>query len=95
MAKSKNKESKGLDLIENSEEIINKTEAFLNDKKNQNIVFISIGISSLIFLAFMGFSHQKKIIILKHKKRCFRLSTTLNRIVLAWHLMEMVTIMDF
>ena len=60
MAKSKNKESKGLDLIENSEEIINKTEAFLNDKKNQNIVFISIGISSLIFLAFMGFSHLKK-----------------------------------
>jgi len=60
MAKSKNKESKGLDLIENSEEIINKTEAFLNDKKNQNIVFISIGISSLILLAFMGFSHLKK-----------------------------------
>ena len=60
MAKSKNKESKGLDLIENSEEIINKTEAFLNDKKNQNIIFISIGISSLIFLAFMGFSHLKK-----------------------------------
>ena len=38
MARSKNKESKGLDLIENPEAIISKTEAFLNDKKNQNIV---------------------------------------------------------
>ena len=60
MAKSKNTKSKGLDLIENSEEIINKTEAFLNDKKNQNIVFLTIGIASLILLAFMGFSHVKK-----------------------------------
>ena len=34
MAKSKNKEPKGLDLIENSEVIINKTEAFINNKKN-------------------------------------------------------------
>ena len=37
MAKSKNKEPKGLDLIENSEVIINKTEAFINDKKNNEM----------------------------------------------------------
>ena len=60
MAKSKNKEPKGLDLIENSEVIINKTEAFINDKKNQNIVFITVGIATLILSAFMGFSHIKK-----------------------------------
>ena len=36
MARSKNEESKGLDLIENPEAIISKTEAFFNDKKNQN-----------------------------------------------------------
>jgi len=60
MAKSKNKESKGLDLIENPELIISKTEAFLNDRKNQNIVFIAIGISSVILLAFLGFSQLKK-----------------------------------
>ena len=60
MAKSKNKEPKGLDLIENSEVIINKTEAFINDKKNQNIVFITVGITALILFAFMGFSHIKK-----------------------------------
>jgi len=33
MARSKNEESKGLDLIENPEAIISKTEAFFNDKK--------------------------------------------------------------
>ena len=60
MAKSKNKESKGLNLIENPEVIISKTEAFLNDKKNQNIVFIATGISCLILLAFMAFSQFKK-----------------------------------
>jgi|TARA_B110000211_G_scaffold232792_1_gene297347 tetratricopeptide (TPR) repeat protein len=60
MARSKNKESKGLDLIENPEAIISKTEAFLNDKKNQNIVFISIGIASLVLLVFLGFSYLNK-----------------------------------
>jgi len=60
MAKSKNKESKGLDLIENPEVVISRTEAFLNDKKNQNIVFTAFGIFSLILLAFMVFSHFKK-----------------------------------
>ena len=35
MAKSKNKKSKGLDLIENPEAIISKTEAFFNDKKTK------------------------------------------------------------
>ena len=60
MAKSKNKESKGLDLIENPEAIISKTEAFFNDKKNQNIVFISIGIASLVLIAFLGFSYLNK-----------------------------------
>ena len=60
MAKSKNKEPKGLDLIENSEVIINKTEAFINDKKNQNIILITVGIATLILFAFMGFSHIKK-----------------------------------
>jgi tetratricopeptide (TPR) repeat protein len=60
MAKSKNKESKGLDLIENPEAIISKTEAFFNDKKNQNFVFISIGIASLVLLAFLGFSYLNK-----------------------------------
>ncbi|MDA8706964.1 cytochrome C biosynthesis protein [Cyclobacteriaceae bacterium] len=60
MARSKNKESKGLDLIENPEAIISKTEAFFNDKKNQNIVFISIGIASLVLLVFLGFSYLNK-----------------------------------
>lgn len=60
MARSKNKESKGLDLIENPEAIISKTEAFFNDKKNQNIVFISIGITSLVLLVFLGFSYLNK-----------------------------------
>ena len=60
MAKSKNKESKGLDLIENPEVLISKTEAFFNDKKNQNIVFTSIGIASLVLLAFLGFSYLSK-----------------------------------
>jgi tetratricopeptide (TPR) repeat protein len=60
MARSKNKESNGLDLIENPEAIISKTEAFFNDKKNQNIVFISIGIASLVLLVFLGFSYLNK-----------------------------------
>jgi tetratricopeptide (TPR) repeat protein len=60
MARSKNKESKGLDLIENPEAIISKTEAFFNDKKNQNIVFISIGIAGLVLLVFLGFSYLNK-----------------------------------
>ena len=60
MARSKNEESKGLDLIENPEAIISKTEAFFNDKKNQNTVFISIGIASLILLVFLGFSYLNK-----------------------------------
>ena len=60
MARSKNKESKGLDLIENPEAIISKTEAFFNDKKSQNIVFISIGIASLVLLVFLGFSYLNK-----------------------------------
>jgi tetratricopeptide (TPR) repeat protein len=60
MARSKNKESKGLDLIENPEAIISKTEAFFNDKKNQNIVFSSIGIASLILLVSLGFSYLNK-----------------------------------
>ena len=60
MAKSKKKESKGFDLIENPEVIIGKTEVFFNDKKNQNIVFISIGIASLVLLVFLGFSYLMK-----------------------------------
>ena len=60
MARSKNEESKGLDLIENPEAIISKTEAFFNDKKNQNSVFISIGIASLVLLIFLGFSYLNK-----------------------------------
>ena len=60
MAKSKKKESKGFDLIENPEVIISKTEVFFNDKKNQNIVFISIGIASLVLLVFLGFSYLMK-----------------------------------
>ena len=60
MAKSKKKESKGFDLIENPEVIISKTEVFFNNKKNQNIVFISIGIASLVLLVFLGFSYLMK-----------------------------------
>ena len=60
MPRSKNKETKGLDLIENPEAIISKTEAFFNDKKNQNSVFISIGIASLVLIIFLGFSYLNK-----------------------------------
>ena len=57
MAKTKKKESEGLDLIENPDAIVSKTEEFFNDKKNQNTVFGIVGVIAVILLAYLGYNY--------------------------------------
>ncbi len=58
MAKTKKKpESGGLDLIENPEAFVSKTEEFFNNKKNQNIVFGVGGFIAIVVFAFMGYKY--------------------------------------
>lgn len=58
MAKTKTKEgNEGLDLIENPDVLVSKTEDFFNQKKNQNLVFGIGGVIALIVVAYMGYQY--------------------------------------
>lgn len=57
MAKTKKKETEGLDLIEDPDAIVSKTEEFFNDKKNQNTVFGIGGVIALILLGYLGYNY--------------------------------------
>jgi tetratricopeptide (TPR) repeat protein len=58
MAKTKAKETKsGVDLIDNPDELVSKTEEFFNQKKNQNIVFGVGGVIALVVVAFMAYQY--------------------------------------
>ncbi|MFY0687994.1 MAG: tetratricopeptide repeat protein [Cyclobacteriaceae bacterium] len=56
MAKTKNG-GDGLDLIENPDAIVSKTEEFFNDKKNQNVVFGIGGVLAALVLGYLGFNY--------------------------------------
>ena len=53
MAKSKNKNTEGLDFIENPDVLVNKVEVFFAEKRNQKIVAIVGGVVIAIILAFL------------------------------------------
>ena len=57
MAKSKNKNTEGLDFIENPDVLVNKVEVFFAEKRNQKIVAIVGGVVIAIILAFLGDSY--------------------------------------
>jgi tetratricopeptide (TPR) repeat protein len=58
MAKTKTKDTKsGVDLIDNPDELVSKTEEFFNQKKNQNIVFGFGGVVALIVVGFMAYQY--------------------------------------
>jgi tetratricopeptide (TPR) repeat protein len=58
MAKTKTKEGKdAIDMIENPDVLVSKTEEFFNQKKNQNVVFGFGGVIALIVVAFMAYQY--------------------------------------
>ena len=57
MAKSKNKNTEGLDFIENPDVLVNKVEVFFAENRNQKIVAIVGGVVIAIILAFLGDSY--------------------------------------
>jgi tetratricopeptide (TPR) repeat protein len=58
MAKTKTKQgNEGLDLIENPDALVSKTEEFFNQKRNQNIVFGVGGVLALLVVAFMAYQY--------------------------------------
>lgn len=60
MAKTKQKkENEGIELIENPDAFVSKTEEFFNNKKNQNIVFGIGGVIALLVAAFIFYKNYQ------------------------------------
>ncbi len=55
MANTKTKKQDGVEILEDSELLAGKAEAFFNDSKNRNLVFGIGGVIALLVIGFLGY----------------------------------------